>query len=102
MRPRQHGTDRIFNVSMGTLYRPILMGRVGSSKEVKDFLAATKLPSKIHPKVFRIDRGSGTLGGKPFGEPPDGRSLGAKSITVKYYTKMVGQECVKLFRHARR
>jgi hypothetical protein len=68
---------------MGTLDGPILMGRVGSrvldclpglSKQVKDFLAANKFSSKVHSNVFGIDRGTGTLGGKPFGEPLDGRS----------------------------
>jgi hypothetical protein len=98
---REHGTDRITNVSMGTLDVPTLMGRVGSrrldcvpglSKQVKDFLAATKFSSKIHPNVFGIDRGSGTVGSKPFGEPLNGRSLGAKGSIVKYVTEMVTSE----------
>jgi hypothetical protein len=91
---------------MRTLYRAILMGRVGSrrldsipdlSKQVKNSFATTKFSSKIHPNVFGIDRGSGTLGGKPFGEPLDGRSLEAKSSTVKCVTEMVTQEYVIRF-----
>jgi hypothetical protein len=95
-----------FNVSMGTLHGPILVGRVGSrrfdcvpglSKQVKDFLAATKLSSKVHPNVFGVNHWSSTLSGKPFGEPLDGRSLGMKSGTVKCVTKMVTQEYVTRF-----
>jgi hypothetical protein len=103
---REHGTDRISNVSMGTLDGSILMGRVGSrrldyvpalSKQVKSFLPATKFSSKVHPNVFGIDRGFGTLSGKPFGEPLNGRSLGAKSSSVNCVTKMVTQEYVLRF-----
>jgi hypothetical protein len=54
-------------------------------------LAATKFSSKVHPNVFGIDRGSGTLGCKPFGELLDGRSLGAKGSTVNGVTEMVTQ-----------
>jgi hypothetical protein len=60
-------------------------------------LAATKFSSKVHPNVFGIDRGSGTLGGKPFGELLDGRSLGAKGSTVNCVTEMVTQEYVTCF-----
>jgi hypothetical protein len=85
---REHGTDRISDISMGTLDGSIIMGRVVSyrpclSKQVKDFLAATNFPFKIHPNTFGIDRRSGALCGKPFGEPVDGRSLGAKYSVVK-------------------
>jgi GTP1/Obg family GTP-binding protein len=81
---REHGTDRISNVSMRTLEGPNLMGRLwsrrlddvsGLRKQVKDFSAATKFSSEVHPNVFGIDRGSGTLG--------------AKSSTVKRVTEMV-------------
>jgi hypothetical protein len=89
---REHGTDRMSNVSMGTLHGPILVGRVGSyrldcvpavSKQIKAFLAETKFSSKVHPNVFGIDHGSGILNGKPFGESLGWRNLGAKSSTVK-------------------
>jgi hypothetical protein len=83
--------NRIFNVSMGTLDGPILMRRDGArqldcvpylSEQVEDFLAATKLPSKIHRSIFIIDR-AGALGGKQLGEPLDGWRPGAKSSVVK-------------------
>jgi hypothetical protein len=89
------------SVMVETLDRPILMGQVGRnrldcvpglSKQVKDFLAATKFPSKVNPNIFGINSRSGALGGKPFGKPFDGRSLGAKSSTVKCGTEMVTQE----------
>jgi hypothetical protein len=91
---------------MGSLDRPILMGRVGSrrldrvpglSEQVEDFLATTKFPSKVHPDVFGIDSGSGTLGGKPFGDPLDRRSLGAESSTIECVTEMVAQEYITRF-----
>jgi hypothetical protein len=68
---------------MGTSDGPILMGRVWTrrldcvpdlSKQVKYFLAASKFSSKVHPNVYGVDHGSGALGGKPFGNPLDGRS----------------------------
>jgi hypothetical protein len=93
---------------METLDGPILMGRVGNrrldcvpglSKQVKDFLAATKFSSKVHPNVFGIDRGSGTLGGKPFSESLDGRSLRANNSIVNSN----GHAGVRnTFRHANR
>jgi hypothetical protein len=74
-----------FPMSRWALDGPILMGRdcvPGLSKQVKDFLATTtKFPSKVHPNIFGIDRGSGALGGKPFGDPLDKSSLGAESST---------------------
>jgi hypothetical protein len=91
---------------MGTLDEPILMGRVGSrrldyvpslSKQVKDLLVATKFPSKGHPNTFGIDRKSGALSGKPFAEPVDGRSHGAKGSAVMCATEMVTQENVARF-----
>jgi hypothetical protein len=91
---------------MGTLDMPFLMGQVGSrrldcvpglSKQVKYLLAATQFSSKVHPNAFGIDRGSGTLGGKPFVEPLDGRSLEAKSSTVRRFTEKVMQEYVTCF-----
>jgi hypothetical protein len=85
-----HGSN--FQRLDGDAPRAILVGRVvsrrldcvpGLNKQVKNFLAATKFCSKVHPSVYGIDRGSGTLDGKPFGEPLDWRSLGAKSGAVK-------------------
>jgi hypothetical protein len=85
---------------MGTLDGPILMGPVGNrrfdclfdlSKQAKDFLAATKFPSKVHTNIFGIDRRFDARGGKPFGEPLNGRSLGAKSSTVECVTEVVTQ-----------
>jgi hypothetical protein len=99
-----HGSN--FQCLDGVAPRAHFGGRVGSrrldcvpglSKQVKDFFAATKVSSKVHPNVFGIDHGSSTLGGKPFGEPLDWRSLGAKSGTVKCVTKMVTQEYVARF-----
>jgi hypothetical protein len=64
-----HGSNS--NVSMGTLDGPIMMGQLGShrldcvaclSKEVKDFLAATKFFSTVHPNIFGSARRSGTIG----------------------------------------
>ena len=52
---------------------------------------------KITMNTFGIDRGASNLGGKPFGEPLDGRSLGAKSSTLKCVTEMVTQEYVTRF-----
>jgi hypothetical protein len=94
---------------MRALDEPILMGRVGSRwldcvpgvrKQVMDFLAATKFPSKIHPNIIGIDRGSGALGGKQFGEPFAGRSLGAKSSAVRCVSEMARVR--NTFRHASR
>jgi hypothetical protein len=95
---------------MGPLDRLILMGRVGSrrldrvpdlSEQVEDFLATTKFPSTVHPDVFGLDGGSGVLSGKPFGDPFDGRSLGAESSTIVCYRN--GHARVRnTFRHASR
>jgi hypothetical protein len=58
-------------------------------------LATTKFSCKVHSNVFGIDRGSGTLAGKPLSEPLDRKSLAAKISTVKCVTVMVTQEkCV--------
>jgi hypothetical protein len=62
--------------------------------EFKDFLAAAEFPSKVHPNVFGIDHRSSALGGKPFGEPLDGRSLRARISNAKRVAEMVTQAYV--------
>jgi hypothetical protein len=97
----QHGAQGITNGLVGTFARSILVGGVGASElgliaeiseSIKDFAAASKLSTTIHPNIFSVT--SGCIVGEPLIQPIHRRGFGGECATDQPATEMVSNQDV--------
>ena len=97
----QHGAQGITDGLMGTFTRSILVGGVRASElgliakvgeSIKDFAAAPKFSTTIHPNIFFVT--SGCIVGEPLIQPIHRRGFSGECATDQSATEMVGDQNV--------